>query len=234
MITKHDSICIALTDDEIKLVMEKARAQLFISKRDNLRTRHANIQYDCILRGYIGEFAITKWINEQGIFFDKANYIADGENIDVDFLYNGKNVELKTSLIPDTDFTIENAIENRDIKLIKRENEINDLKGDIHLQVFFNQRRMAKDEWLAKRIVNIEEAEIDELFDKMLARCYRNSTCFVGWIDRQTLIENINVLSDKDKTWSFKDSKRQFWSCKVAKSKKPTELPNFLKSISNK
>ena len=38
--------------------MEKARTQLFISKRDNLRNRHANIQYDCILRGYIGEFAI--------------------------------------------------------------------------------------------------------------------------------------------------------------------------------
>ena len=136
MITIKDSIRISVTDDEIKSVMEKARTQLFISKRDNLRNRHANIQYDCILRGYIGEFAITKWMNEQSIFFDKTNYKADGENIDIDLLYKGKNIELKTSLIPDADFTIEKAIENRDIKLIKRENEIINLKGDIHLQIF--------------------------------------------------------------------------------------------------
>ena len=71
MITKQDSFCIPVTGDEIKKVMEKARTQLFISKRDNLRNRHANIQYDCILRGYIGEFAITKWMNEQGIFLTK-------------------------------------------------------------------------------------------------------------------------------------------------------------------
>ncbi|MFN0082477.1 MAG: hypothetical protein ACKVOM_08150, partial [Ferruginibacter sp.] len=68
MITKNDSICISLTDQEIKQVMEKALTQLFISKRDNLRNRHPNIQYDCILRGYIGEFAITKWMQQAGIF----------------------------------------------------------------------------------------------------------------------------------------------------------------------
>jgi len=145
LITIKDSIRISVTDDEIKSVMEKVRTQLFISKRDNLRNRHANIQYDCILRGYIGEFAITKWMNEQGIFFDKTNYKADGENIDIDFLYKGKNIELKTSLIPDADFTIEKAIANRDIKLIKREEGIENIKGDIHLQIFFNQRRKAKD-----------------------------------------------------------------------------------------
>ncbi len=231
MITNHDSICIALTDDEIKSVMEKAKAQLFISKRDNLRNRHANIQYDCIVRGYIGEFAITKWANKQGIFFDNINYRPDGENIDVDFLYKGKNIELKTSLIPDIDYTIEKAVEKRDIKLIKREEGIENLKGDVHLQIFFNQRRLAKDEWLAERIIDIEEAGIDELFDKMLARCYRNSTFFVAWVDKPTLIENINTLPDNDKTWSFKNSQRQFWNCKVINSKKPADLPYFLRSI---
>ena len=231
MITIKDSICIALTDDEIKSVMEKARMQLFISKRDNLRDRHANIQYDCILRGYIGEFAITKWMNEQGVFFDKTNYRAEGENIDVDFLYRGKNIELKTSLLPDIDFTIEKAIEKRDIKLIKREEGINNLKGDIHLQIFFNQRRMAKDEWLAERIVNIEEAAIDELFDKMLARCYRNTAYFVGWLDKPTILKNINEMPKGEQEWSFKNSQRQFWNCKVAQSNKPVDLPAFLKNV---
>lgn len=211
--------------------MEKARTQLFIAKRDNLRNRHANIQFDCILRGYIGEFAMTKWMNEQGVFFDKTNYRVDGENIDVDFLYRGYNIELKTSLVPDVDFTIEKAVEYRDIKLIKRQDGIDNLKGDVHLQIFFNQRRMAKDEWLASRIINIEEAGIDEIFDKMLARCYRNTTYFVAWIDKFSLIENINKLPNSDKTWSFKDSKRQFWSCKIVNSKKPVDLKNFLKCI---
>ena len=231
MITKQDSICIALTDNEIKSVMEKARTQLVISKRDNLRSRHANIQYDCILRGYIGEFAITKWANEQGIFFDKINYRPDGENIDVDFLYKGRDIELKTSLVPDVDYTIENAIEKRDIKLIKREEDIRNLKGDIHLQIFFNQRRFAKDEWLAGRIINIEDAVIDELFDKMLARCYRNSVYFVAWIDKPTLIERVNGLPEMDRTWSFKDAQRQFWNCKVIHSKRPIDLPGFLLGI---
>jgi len=176
---------------------------------------------------------MTKWMNEQGIFFDKTNYKADGENIDIDFLYKGKNIELKTSLIPDADFTIEKAIENRDIKLIKRENEIINLKGDIHLQIFFNQRRMAKDEWLAGRIINIEEAGIDELFDKMLARCYRNTAYFIAWIDKPTLITNSNNLPESDKIWSFKNSQRQFWNCKVINSKKPIDLPEYLKNLIN-
>ncbi len=229
MITKNDSICIPVTDDEIKLVMEKARTQLFISKRDNLRNRHANIQYDCILRGYVGEFALTKWMNEQGIFFDKANYREDRDNIDVDFLYKGINLELKTSLIPDVDVTMENAIANRDIKLIKRREGIEYLKGDIHLQVFFNQKRFAKDEWLASRLIDIEEAGIDELFDKILARCYRNTTYFVTWIDKPTLVKNINELPKGEQEWSFKNSQRQFWNCKVSQAKKPVDLPAFLK-----
>jgi hypothetical protein len=186
------------------------------------------------LRGYIGEFAITKWMNQQEIFFDKTNYRAEGENIDVDFLYQGKNIELKTSLVPDADFTIEKAIENRDIKLIKRAEGIEKLKGDIHLQIFFNQRRMAKDEWLTGRIIDIEEAGINELFDKMLARCYKNTTYFVAWIDKPTLIQNIINLPDTDKTWSFKESQRQFWNCKVINSKKPIDLPQFLKNTSVK
>ena len=230
MITIKDSIRISVTDDEIKSVMEKARTQLFISKTDNLRDRHANIQYDCILRGYIGEFAVTKWMNKEGVFFDKTNYKEEGENIDVDFLYKGLNIELKTSLIPDADYLLENAIAKRDIKLIKRVEGIENLQGDIHLQLFFNQRRLAKDEWLAGRIIDIENAGVNELFDKMLARCYRNSAYFVAWIDRFSLIKKISELSDTDQTWSFANSKRQFWNCKVVHSKKPQDLPGFLKN----
>ncbi len=211
--------------------MQKVRTQLFISKRDNLRNRHPNIQYDCILRGYIGEYAVTKWMQEAGIVFDNTNYRPDEQNIDIDFLYKGKNIELKTSLIPDRDVTVEQAIATRDIKLIKREDDINRSRGDIHIQIFFDQRRKAKDEWLAGRIIDIEEAGIDELFDKMLARCYRNSIYVVGWIDKPTLVKEIEGMNLSDRTWSFKDSQRLFWNCKITACKKPVTLPTFLRGL---
>ena len=231
MIIKEDIISIPLTDDEIKTVMEKARQQLAISKLDNLRTRHANIQYDCIMRGYIGEFAITKWIAQNNIIFDKTNYLNEEENIDIDFLYKGKNIELKTSLIPDVDVSIEKAIACRDIKLIKRVGNIENLRGDIHLQIFFDQRRKAKDEWLASRDIDIENVEINELFDRLLARGYRNKTYFVGWIDKPTLVSKILSLPEPDRTWTFKNAKRHFWNCKITECNKPANLPAYLKNL---
>ncbi len=231
MITKQDIICIPLTDVEIKTVMEKARQQLFISKNDNLRSRHANIQYDCIMRGYIGEYAIAKWLGEHNIVFDETNYINEDENIDIDFLYNGKNIELKTSLIPDVDVTIEKAIANRDIKLIKRGNHIEELRGDIHLQIFFNQRRKAKDEWLAGKQIDIETASIDDLFNTLLAKCYRDTTYFIGWVDKAFITKKINAMAENDRTWTFKNAKRDFWNCKIAESNKPADLPAYLKSL---
>ncbi len=231
MITKQDIICIPLTDDEIKAAMEKARKQLSISTIDNLRTRHANIQFDCILRGYIGEYAIAKWLGEHAIYFDETNYMDEEENIDIDFLYKGKNIELKTSLIPDVDITIEKSIACRDIKLIKREDGEEKLRGDIHLQIFFDQRRKAKDEWLASRNIDIEHVEIDELFDRLLARSYRNKTYFVGWIDKPTFVSRILSLPQEKRTWTFKNAKRIFYNCKITECNKPANLPAYLKNL---
>ena len=231
MITKHDIVRIPLTDDEIKTVMEKARTQLSISSLDNLRQRHANIQYDCILRGYIGEYAITKWLGQHGITLDETNYFNEDDNIDIDFLYKGKNIELKTSLIPDIDVTIEKSITCRDIKLIKRENNIEHLRGDIHLQIFFDQRRKAKDDWLAGKEIDIEGAEIDELFDTLLARAYKNRTYFVGWIDKPSFISKIIRMPENERTWTFKNAKRMFWNCKISECNKPATLPAYLNNI---
>jgi hypothetical protein len=231
LITKEDIICIPLTDDEIKACMEKARKHLFISKLDNLRTRHQNIQYDCIVRGYIGEYAITKWLSKHDISFDEINYMNEEENIDIDFLYKEKNIELKTSLIPDVDVTIEKSIACRDIKLIKREDGIENLRGDIHLQIFLDQKRKAKDEWLVSKKIEIEHVEIDELFDKLLARAYRNKTYFVGWIDKPTFVSKIISLPEAERTWTFKNAKRHFYNCKIAESNKPANLPVYLKNI---
>lgn len=120
-----------------------------IAKMDNLRYRHRNIQFDCLLRGYVGEYCIIKWLKTFNINFEITNHIQDDENIDIDFYYKEKNLELKTSLVPDADVTIDNAIKRRDIKLIRRgSSRIEDLRGDIHLQIYYSQKRKAKDDWL--------------------------------------------------------------------------------------
>lgn len=100
MLTINDVITINLSKDEILSCINKTKQHSFV---DNLRYRHANVQFDCKLRGYIGEYAIEKWFIENGIDLETTNYIEDGGNIDIDFLIKGKNIELKTSLIPDAD-----------------------------------------------------------------------------------------------------------------------------------
>jgi hypothetical protein len=231
LITKLDIICFPLADEEIKWVMHRAREQFAIAKRDNLRNRHINIQYDCILRGYIGEYAMRKWLEENDIILTATNFRNDDDNIDIDFLYKEKYIELKTSLIPDADVTIEKSISLRDIKLIKRENKIEDLRGDIHLQIYFNQKRKAKDDWLQAQEINIEEENIDVLFEKLLCRCYRDTIYFVGWIDKVSLVEKIITLQPIKQTWTFANAKRDFWNCKILESKKPSDLPKYLLSL---
>jgi hypothetical protein len=228
LITIQDIICLPLEDEEIKWVMQKAKDQFAIAKRDNLRNRHINIQYDCILRGYIGEYAIRKWLEENEVILTDTNFKNDDDNIDIDFLYNGKNIELKTSLVPDVDITIEKSISLRDIKLIKRENNIDDLRGDIHLQIYFNQKRKAKDDWLQAQVINIEDESIDVLFEKLLCRCYRKTVFFVGWIDKVSLAKKIKNLPSNKQTWTFANSKRDFWNCKISDSKKPNDLHLYL------
>lgn len=231
-ISINDVVRIYLTPKEVKDVLETVTQKIDISKMDNLRYRHKNIQFDCLLRGYIGEYGIVKWLKEYDIGFESTNYIQENENIDIDFYYKGKNIELKTSLIPDTDVIIDKAIERRDIKLIKRgDSKIEDLRGDIHLQIYYSQKRRAKDNWLQAQQINIESKDIDYLYHAFKADLYQSSTFFVAWIDKEALVTHINALPEKERYWSFRGSKRLFWNCKIQQSKKPIDLVHFLRSI---
>jgi hypothetical protein len=184
-----------------------------------------------MLRGYLGEFGIQKWLKENGIEIEGTNLILDDDQVDIDFVFRGKNIELKTSLVPDADQTIENAILNRDIKLIKREGTIENLRGDAHLQVFFNQKRKAKDDWLRTLKVDFTKKKPKQIYEGLSAWRYKEDMFFVGWIDKGSLTEKINLLYPKDRTWTFPKSSRDFWKCKIQQSKKPEELIEFLKSI---
>lgn len=231
MLTRTDMIHFALTEAEIKQAIRRTLEYLSISGRDNLRIRHGNIQFDCLLRGYIGEHAIKKWLMENNIEIEMTNFIEENDQMDVDFLFRGKNIELKTSLIPDQDISIDNALFKRDIKLIKRTEKIEDFKGDIHLQIFFAQKRRAKDQWLKAQKIDIKKEDTDYFYSAFRADRYCHDTYFTGWIDKPSLINHINSLPYNKRTWTFGGSSRLFWNYRMRDCKSPAELINYLQAL---
>lgn len=227
MVTKEDIICIKLSKEEILRCIQRTIEIDFI---DNLRVRHPNIQFDCKLRGYVGEYAIKKWFVENDINIESSNIIEDGDNIDIDFFIVGKNVELKTSLIPDIDGDIPTVLKNRDIKLIRRGYQtIEELKGDIHMQVYYKQKTKAKDNWLKQQQINLKNKDLDYLYNAFRADAYLNTTFFVAWIDKPSLVKYINSLPVGLRCWTFRGAQRQFWRCPLKDSKKPIDLISYLK-----
>jgi Holliday junction resolvase-like predicted endonuclease len=230
-ITISDIVSIELQKDEIMSAIAKAKSQLFI---DNLRNRHPNVSFDSKLRGYIGELAMKRWLEERNITLITENYIEEGGNIDVDLIFRKNetilDIELKTSLIPDRDEKFENVLLNRDIKLIRRGNQtIEDLKSDIHIQVYFRQLTKAKDEWLKQQKIDLSNNDLDYLYKSFGASRYENDTYLFAWIDKPTLIKQINAKRVNDRYWTF--GMRQFWSCNLrSDAKKPIELVEYLNS----
>lgn len=214
---------IAVSEQQIYTAINQSKEQLFV---DNLRNRSINVAFDSKIRGYIGEIALITWFEEKSITFSTTNQLNRKSNMDVDFLYQGKlkayEIELKTSLIPDQDRTIEEAIYQRDLKLIRRGNDsIKQLKSDVHIQLFFNQRRAAKDQWLESQSPIKQDTNADEIYEQLACFRYLTDTYLIGWIDKPTLIKQIENKSTHLKTWKY--GQREFWTCSLKSEIKPME-----------
>ncbi len=222
---------ITVSKEQIILAIEQAKKNIFI---DNLRNRSINVAFDSKIRGYVGEISVKKWFEDQGIFFEEKSQKASHNLMDIDFIFQGNHskieIELKTSLIPDEDITIENAIHKRDIKLIRRNNEpIEALKSDVHLQLFFKQRRAAKDMWLKKQDEIKPQDNVEMIYQALGCYRYLDDTYLIAWIDKKKLIDQIHKKTEKTKMWSY--GKRQFWTCNIENEAKPIkDLILFLKS----
>lgn len=234
-VTYADIIALPLTEEDILQAINKAKQTHFL---DNLRNRHPNVQFDSKIRGYIGEIALKNWFAQYGIHFQQTNFIADETGIDIDLLYTQGNqllnLELKTSLIPDEWRILQNCLVKGDIKLIRRQRQtIEQLRGDLHLQIYFRQRRKAKDVWLSRQLVDLKTSTEKILYDRLLGRAYLENIFFVGWIDKQTLIHQLAALPPDQCLWQFAGSRRKLWKCRIAShAKKPVELIHYLKSAS--
>ena len=219
---------VSLSENEIKTAIVRSKEYNFI---DNLRYRHKNISFDCKIRGFIGEIALIKWLNKNNININEEmiNYKNDSDSMDVDIYYNGLNIELKTSLVPDIDRTINNVFKKRDIKLIRRTKKIEDLSGDIHIQIYFDHLRRKKDNWLSSQVVDLSSNDIDYLYDKLLCKSYKEKTYLFCWIDKETLVKRINSYDNfNQRIWSFPSSKRTFWKCPLNESFSIDKLLNVL------
>jgi len=225
MVTINDIVQIELSKNEVLSCLGKTRQNRFI---DNLRYRPRSVQFDCKLRGYVGEVAIKNWFEQHGIIVDATDYLEDGDSIDIDFLVKGKNIELKTSLIPDYDGNLTNVIANRDIKLIRRGAvSIEQLQGDVHLQIYYTPKRLERDNWLKSRRFDLSGTD-EELYHAFQANNYQTAF-FVAWMDKPALIQKINSLPTDKRTWGY--ALRDFWNCKLYQSKKPLELIDYLNSL---
>ncbi len=213
-----------ITKDDVEDAIKKVQNQTLL---DNLRDRHANVSFDSKLRGVIGEIGLGKWFSENGIVIESKNNIDEASNIDIDFQYKGLDIELKTSLLPDADGDLESAFNKRDIKLIKRGNTIEDLKSDIHIQIFYEHRTKMKDDWLASQDIDLTSDDINYLYEALLGRAYLDKTFLFCWIDKPRLVERLNALPKEKRTWSF--GKRDFWICPLKECLPPEELITYLK-----
>lgn len=225
------AIQLNLSKSSILSAIKQAKCLNFI---DNLRHRHPIVSFDSALRGIIGEMAFENWLQKNGIQSHAKNVMNKKDNIDIDFVFKVggklKQLELKTSLLPDKDQTIEMAIEKRDIKLIRRANKsIEDINSDIHCQIIYKQLRLRKDHWLKKKPIHLLNANEEVIFEELAAYRYLNDCYFVGWIDKQTLIAQINQKPKHLKSWKY--GMREFWCCNLLRDANwPEELIAFLKS----
>jgi len=218
-----------VSKEDLMNALKKALNEEFI---DNLRSRGDFVKLDSKIRGYIGEITLKKWFSEKGILFEKTNYFDDQQNMDMDFIFNNGEeiiIELKTSLIPDIWRDIEITIKKADIKLIKRTQEIEQLHGDFHIQIYFNKKTKERDNYLNSLDSDIiSNKDFDEIFNIM--KLIEYEVLFVSWIDKKSIIDYIHGLIEKglSPTWRF--GFRDFWKCPISEiGKKPELIINELK-----
>lgn len=233
MVQLKDFISLSLTREDIEEALRKALSSGEVGI-NNLRYRQRTIILDCKIRGYIGEIALKKWFQQYKIEFEHSDFLDDNSNMDIDLLYRGRegresyNFEVKTSLVPDAYQDMTGVVQRADIKIIKRsERVIENVTGDIHIQIYYDFLRKARDSQLKALDQSISDK--DQIYSEMHLEEYIPNTYFVAWIDKPTLIEYINQLPEFARTWTFKNSARYFWKCPIREiAKKPVEIIDYI------
>lgn len=231
MVTVDDFMNIVIDHEDLQQAVVLSLERNFL---DNLRQRSPFVQLDSKIRGYLGEFAIRRLIGQnQSISILDTDYISvdsyEDKDIVVENEYSSNIVlEIKTSLFPDTWRTLDALLENADIKIIKREHSYFDIRADFHIQIYFHFYRKERERYLLTLRGNPKDYSVDELIRLMRLTDLKES--FAAWIDKPTLIENLE--SSPHKTWYF--GYRDFWKCPLKSSNSPSDFMGCLELYKNK
>lgn len=211
-----------------KDVLESIDKALDYYFKDNLRKRDINVKFDNNVRGFLAETMFVDWLKQNKLNISKKNTLAADQYMDIDVTCNNKHIEVKTSLVPDRFDTLENTFNQADIKLIRRgaNAEIEDLKGDVHVQIYYEMRTRIRDSWLKKQDVNYNECDLNEIYESLKLERYLDHSFFFCWIDKATLVERIKDLPEHKRLWKYEQ--REFWRCPLKTAFPPKELPSYL------
>ena len=253
-----DFLPITIPYETIRSIFISAMYKFGIT-RNNLRQRKPIIQFDSLLRGYIGENAIQRWLHfDNGIQILSTDIMESSSLMDIDLTLkrnsDGRifNTEIKTSMVPDIYKDLNGLMGKTDIKLIKRQGQpIEQLKGDLHIQLYFPVLKNIRENYLAELETNPYIKAMYEVFNGITSpKDYFNSLAsdenfdelneilsileipqvlstvlVAGWIDKDSLISN------NPKTWNF--GYRSFFECKIggpySRTHTPVSLIDFLK-----
>ena len=195
---------------------------------DNLRDRATFVKLDSKIRGYLGEIGVNRFLTANGITILETDSYDSQSSEDKDILVQNDFrqcvLEIKTSLIPDVWGTLEEVLKRADIKIIKRESDYHFIKADFHLQIYFNQYRKKRDEFLKNIPGSPLNYNLNEIIEVMELKELKQM--FVAWVSKTDLIAYL----DKQviKTWHF--MYRDFWKCPLTLSKDPRLLIDTIKN----
>ena len=214
-----------ITDEDLEWAVEKALKVDFI---DNLRERATFVKLDSKIRGYLGEICTSRFLTTNGIKILGTDQYQSEDNEDKDILVQNNFreiiLEIKTSLIPDVWKTLDEVLKRADIKIIRRETDYHEIRADFHLQIYFNQYRKRRDDFLRSISGSPHDYSLSEIIDVMKLRTLRQ--VFVAWMSKPDLIAFLDEQAVK--TWHYK--LREFWRCPISISKEPALLIDAIKT----
>ena len=61
------------------------------------------------------------------------------------------------------------------------------------MQIYYSQKTKSRDNWLKDQEIDLDDNNFENLYEAFNADIYLDSTNFVAWIDKPTLITTINA-----------------------------------------
>lgn len=244
MISSDKLIILDITKDDVMSSIDKAKGMSF---SNNLRNRNPTLQFDCKIRGYLGEIGLTKWLQSYNIkCWSNGQLVGDMYSADIDLNIRGiqkdYKSEIKTSAKPDRWYAeantdkvlIRNCIEQGDIKIFARNNDYHiDLDRDIYIQIYFGVKRQEHDSVinaLYEKHPDFLRYNNEDIYQLFHFIDYMENTYFVGWMDRESIIKKLDATPVNERTWQFEGSYKTFWKCNIKDAYYPITLINYIKA----